>query len=132
MAPTKTPNAPRGTIRGTSSNQVVSFTIRASPLPSKILNFVLDNMTTWKTLQHDRKVAQGQSTDEEEEVTDNYGDVVRKPTVAPEQFWDAFSKVCKEAGSEWVDVADRIWAFGPQRAGACLLIDSRKPKPYAS
>lgn len=131
MAPTKTPNAPRGTIRGTSSNQVVSFTIRAAPLPSKILNFVLDNMATWKTLQHDQKVDQGQAIEEDEE-TDNYGDVAREPTVAPEQFWDAFSSVCKEVGSEWVDAADKIWAFGPQRAGACLLIDSRKLKSKAS
>ncbi|KAH9480567.1 Ribosome assembly protein 1 [Psilocybe cubensis] len=131
MAPTKTPNAPRGTIRGTSSQKVVSFTIRASPLPPTIMDFILENLTTWKTLQHDRKVKQGQSVDEED-AGDNYGDVIRKPTVTPEQFWDAFDQKCKEVGGEWSDAADKTWAFGPQKAGACLLLDARKPKPYSS
>lgn len=96
------------------------------------MNFILENLTTWKTLQHDRKVQQGQSVDEEEEAGDNYGDVIRKPTVSPEQFWDAFDQKCKEVGGEWSDTADKTWAFGPQKAGACLLLDARKPKPYSS
>ncbi|KAF4617442.1 hypothetical protein D9613_005998 [Agrocybe pediades] len=131
MAPTKTPNAPRGTIKGASSQQVVSFTIRASPLPKPIFEFILENLETWKTMQHDRKIQQGHSLEEEAEA-DNYGDVVRKATVTPEQFWDVFAEKCAEVGGEWEGVADKVWAFGPQKAGACLLIDSRKPKPYSS
>lgn len=131
MAPTKTPNAPRGTIQSASSQQVVSFTVRAVPIPAPILEFILDNLATWKSLQHDQKIQQGHSVDEEEEV-DNYGDLIRKPTISPEQFWDAFAQKCKEVGGEWVDVADKTWGFGPQNAGGCLLIDARSPKPYAS
>ncbi|PPQ99188.1 hypothetical protein CVT26_014111 [Gymnopilus dilepis] len=131
MAPTKTPNVPRGTIKGSSSQHVVSFTVRASPLPSPIRDFILENLTVWKTLQHNRLVQQGQTTEAEEE-TDNYGEVTRKPTVTPEQFWDALDQKCKEVGGEWADVAERIWAFGPQKAGACLLIDARKSaNPYS-
>ncbi|KDR82604.1 hypothetical protein GALMADRAFT_238006 [Galerina marginata CBS 339.88] len=132
MAPTKTSNAPRGTIRGASSHQVVSFTIRASPLPAPILDFILENLATWKTLQHDRKVEQGHLIDEEEQETDNYGDVIRKPTVGPEQFWDVFAQKCKEVGGEWEGIADKTWALGPQKAGGCLLIDARNSTPYAS
>lgn len=131
MAPTKTPNAPRGTIKGTSSQQVVSFTIRASPMPKPILDFILENLEVWKILQHNREIQQGNASEKDEQV-ENYGDVVRKPTVTPEHFWDIFSEKCKEAGGEWVNVADKTWAFGPQKAGACLLVDSRSPKPYAS
>ncbi|KIM43251.1 hypothetical protein M413DRAFT_444059 [Hebeloma cylindrosporum] len=131
MAPTKTPNAPRGTIQSTSSQQVVSFTIRAAPVPPPILEFILDNLATWKSLQHDRKIQQGHSVDEEEEGG-NYGDVIRRPTVSTEQFWDVFAQKCKEVGGEWADVADKTWGFGPHQAGGCLLIDARTPKPYAS
>ncbi|KAF8967113.1 P-loop containing nucleoside triphosphate hydrolase protein [Flammula alnicola] len=132
MAPTKTPNAPRGTIKGTSSQQVISFTIRASPLPAPILDFILQNLEIWKILQHDRKIQQGHIIEEEEQDTNNYGDVIRKPTVTAEHFWDVFAEKCREVGGDWEDIADKTWAFGPQKAGACLLIDARNPKPYAS
>ena len=130
MALTKTPNARRGTIQSTSSQQVVSFTVRAAPVPTSILEFILDNLATWKSLQHDREIQQGHSVDEEE--VDNYGELIRKPTVSPEQFWDVFAQKCREVGGEWADVADKTWGFGPQKAGGCLLIDARSPKPYAS
>jgi len=132
MAPTKTLNAPRGTIKGASSQQVVSFTIRATPLPKAVLDFILENLSTWKTMQHDRKIQQGHALEEEGQEGENYGDVVRKANVTPEQFWDVFAQKCKDVGGEWEGVADKTWAFGPQKAGACLLIDSRKPKPYSS
>ncbi|KXN88123.1 Ribosome assembly protein 1 [Leucoagaricus sp. SymC.cos] len=136
MAPTRTPNAPRGTIKGTSTQSVVSFTIRASPIPASLLEFILDNTTTLKKLQHDRKSWQeGKSEEEEEEeesVADRYGDIIRKPSVKPDQFWNAFRDKCKEIGGEWEDITDNVWAFGPQRAGGCLLIDARKPRALAS
>lgn len=31
----------------------------------------------------------------------------------------------RRLGGEWADVVDRVWAFGPQRVGSCMLIDSR-------
>lgn len=132
MVPTKTPNAPRGTIKGSSSQQVVSFTIRASPLPTPILDFILQNLEVWKTLQHNRKVQQGNASELDEKEAENYGDIVRKPTVTPEQYWDSLEEKCKEVGGEWAGIVDKIWAFGPQTAGGCLLIDARHPKPYAS
>jgi len=131
MAPTKIPNAPRGTTRGQSSHQVVSFTIRACPLPSGILKFILENLTILKALQHNKNSDEGRALDEELEI-DHHDDVVRKPTVGPDQFWDAFAQKCREAGPDWEHVAERTWAFGPQKAGGCLLIDARKPKALSS
>lgn len=135
MAPTKTPGAPRGTIKGASTQNIVSFVIRASPIPASLLEFILDNVATLKKLQHDRKLGQEgeiEEAEEEESVVDKYGDVVRKPSVKPEQFWDVFRSKCKEVGGEWEGIVEKVWAFGPQRAGGCLLIDARKPKALVS
>ncbi|KAF8073628.1 P-loop containing nucleoside triphosphate hydrolase protein [Lyophyllum atratum] len=131
MPPTRTPNAPRGTIHGVSSSNIVQFTIRAAPLPQEILDFVLQNISILKQFQHDRRArdsveAQEKAIAEEQSGVDIYGDIVRKPSVSPEQFWDALQKICQEVGGEWSDITERVWAFGPQKAGGCLLIDARK------
>ncbi|KAG6845124.1 hypothetical protein H0H87_000551 [Tephrocybe sp. NHM501043] len=131
MAPIKTPNALRGTIHGSSSSNIVKFTIRASPLPQDILEFILQNISILKKFQHDRRAKDSADAQEKDQIAqqegiDIYGDVVRMPSVAPEQFWEGLEKICEEVGGEWCDVIDRIWAFGPQKAGGCLLIDARK------
>ena len=129
MAPTKTFGAPRGTIKGTSFQNIVSFTIRASPIPVLLLNFLLDNTGTLNKLLHDR---QDGKADEDEEGVGMYDNILRKPNVKPEQFWDALRDKCKKVGGEWADNDNKIWAFGPQKTGSCLLIDARKPKALAS
>ncbi|KAJ7645539.1 P-loop containing nucleoside triphosphate hydrolase protein [Mycena polygramma] len=128
MAPPKTPNAPRGIAHGASSQGIVSFTIRASPLPRPILDFVLQNLVTLKILQHERKTGDDEAEmDDEEDGSNIDGNIVRKPNVKPEQFWEALGDKCREAGGEWTDIVERIWAFGPQNAGGCILVDSRNP-----
>ena len=128
MAPIKTPNAPRGTMRGSSAHKVVTYTIRAVPIPTTILDFILENILVLKTLIRDKR---DQQIEEEQDV-DLHGDVIRKSTINPDQFWDVFVEKCKEVGGEWEDVAARTWAFGPQKAGGCLLIDARNRKTIAS
>lgn len=134
MAPTKTPGATRGTIKGASTQNIVSFTIRASPIPTQLLDFILENIVTLKKLLHDRSTQPGKPAGEEEEetVADKYGEIMRNPSVKPEQFWDALQDKCKEVGGEWEGITDKVWTFGPQRAGGCLLIDARKPKTLTS
>lgn len=56
LAPPKTPNAPRGTIHGSSAHSVVNFTIHASPLPSPILGFIQDNLLVLKKILRERKL----------------------------------------------------------------------------
>ncbi|KAF8349218.1 translation elongation factor 2 [Amanita rubescens] len=124
MAPTKTPNVPRGTIRGASSNSVVKFSIRAVPLPRVVLDFLLDNILTLKKIQQERKAKE---TDKSAEHThEPEDDDVELDISGPEQFWNVLQEKCREAGSEWVGQVDRIWAFGPHRAGGCVLIDARR------
>ncbi|KAI5122471.1 hypothetical protein M0805_008782 [Coniferiporia weirii] len=143
MLPPKLSNALRGTVHGSSARSVVNFTIRASPLPAPILEFIQNNLLILRRILRERKLkeefissdhAASQQDDENdlEEGINIYGDVLRKPTVRQEDFWVAFDAVCKEVGSEWRDLADKAWAFGPQTAGGCVLIDAREEGPTKS
>ena len=70
---------------------------------------------------------QDKEEDDHERSYDGSGETFRKPTVRPEQFWTALEEVCKKAGGDWdKGIVDRIWAFGPRKAGGCLLVDARK------
>lgn len=124
MPPPKVPNASRGTANGTAGQGLVNFAIRAVPLPRLLLDFILDNVAVLKQLQRGKTV--GEADEETESGAVLADDIARKPTVSPEQFWDAWEAKCKEAGGEWVGIADRTWAFGPQQAGGCILVDARK------
>lgn len=150
MAPPKTQGAKRGTIRGTAAHNVINFTIRVTPLPQPIFDFLRENLVILRRLQQDRNSreevqdssgshqtdigeAEAVGHDEEEsddvEEVDLHGEVLKRPTVRLEEFWSVFEEKCKEAGAEWADIPEQLWAFGPQRAGTCLLIDSRPGQP---
>ena len=96
MAAVKTQGAPRGTIKGSSSQGVVKFTIRAAPLPADILQYILENADILKKLLSDQRARQqGKTVEEDTEEADaaeNYGDVVRKPTVTVDKFWDVLKE----------------------------------------
>lgn len=138
----------RGLVNGSSTQGLVKFSIRATPLPKSLLEFVLDNASVLRRLQRERKnVLGGPGEDASQDKEDDYGadrehshddsgETFRRPTVRPEQFWTALEEVCKKAGGDWEKgIVDRIWAFGPHRAGGCLLVDARKsvktPNSYA-
>jgi ribosome assembly protein 1 len=129
MAPTKIANVTRGTVRGAGLHDLVKFTIRATPLPQAIFEFIFENLSTLKLLHQDQKSKESTENDlvdSEDEGEDSSGGAARKATASPTVFWLALEEKCKASGGEWEDITDRIWAFGPQRAGGCVLIDSRK------
>lgn len=136
MAPPKTPGAPRGTVHGASSHNILVFTLRATPLPTPILEFILENLATLRQLHlnqtSERDNEQFTGDNNELDGIDLNGDIVRKPNINRDQFWDALHNKCKEVGGEWEGVVDKIWAFGPQKAGGCLLIDDRSSNHIAS
>lgn len=129
MAPTKTKDAPRGTIHGSSSNATVNFTVRAVPLPIEITSFLQANTSTMRRIQLDRRGARVDADDETEHVASKQlteaggGEEKGAKEVKPEAFWAELEKVCAAAGREWAGVADQVWAFGPKRVGPNLLID---------
>lgn len=131
MAPTKSTSGSRGVVTGSSSQGHVKFAIRAMPMPPIILDYILDNLSVLRRLRRERDLleegnisADGQDLEEDQDV-DLQGEFERTPTVKPEHYWTTLQQKCKEAGGEWANVADRIWAFGPHGAGGCLLVDSR-------
>ncbi|KAJ8296482.1 Elongation factor-like GTPase 1 [Rhodotorula toruloides] len=125
MAPPKTPNQPRGTILGTVQSGLVTFTLRAVPLPSDITDFLNANMSTLKRLQQDRRSGK---TEEEGDTaaTDAPGGA---EVVSPEEFWPRFEEVLSKAGREWAGLADKVWAFGPRRVGPNMLVDRTEGSP---
>ena len=42
-------------MRGSTAHQIVTFTVRAVPIPPTILDFILENITALKTLIRDEK-----------------------------------------------------------------------------
>ncbi|KAH9997844.1 P-loop containing nucleoside triphosphate hydrolase protein [Russula vinacea] len=135
MAPPKTPGSPRGTVHGASFQNLVTFTIRAVPLPDVIADFLRNNLILIKRLLADRTRSDSEPSDEVEDEAEKAattGDILRIPTVHPGQFWSALQAKCDEAGPEWAGIVDNIWALGPQKAGECLLIDSRKDQERQS
>jgi ribosome assembly protein 1 len=139
MAPPKTAGASRGTMHATGHQNLVSCTIRATPLPEPIVDFLRNNLAVLRRLQYERAAVEAHTTvgggeerdaelDEAEQFAST-GDIVRVPTVRSESFWDTLFEICKTCGGEWASVVDTIWAFGPHGAGECLLIDARKDGP---
>ena len=135
MAPPKTPGYPRGTVHGASFHNLVTFTIRAVPLPGVIADFLRSNSSVIKRLIADSTRSDDATPEEVEDEAEKAaitGDILRVPTVHPGQFWDVLQAKCEEAGPEWAGIVDDIWALGPQGVGECLLIDSRKDQERQS
>lgn len=138
MPPPKTLNAKRGTIHSTVNQTVIKFTIRATPLPQAITSFLQENISVLKRIDNLRKASSSEDdvspaaavhreVEDAELALENEDEVGEggKPTVKWEAFWEALQGKCQEAGAEWAQMASRVWAFGPRRAGSCLLIDAR-------
>ncbi|THH31171.1 hypothetical protein EUX98_g3005 [Antrodiella citrinella] len=129
MAPPKS-GGKRGVIHGATVRDLVKFTIRAVPLPQEISKFLLDNLAILRQLERERSSKASEQTtvaadgDIEDEV-DLQGEIIKRQTIKPEDFWSALTTVCEKVGGEWLSIQDKLIAFGPQRAGTCLLCDGR-------
>lgn len=122
MAPPKIKDAPRGTIHGSLFDGLVSFTVRAVPLPPAITDFLLTHPATISSLLSQRTDAQDDSDEAREERQTAEGAAETRVLSATE-FWKELEGICKKVGGEWVGAADRVWCFGPKRMGANLLLD---------
>jgi ribosome assembly protein 1 len=120
MAPTKTKDAPRGTIHGSLFNDLVTYTIRALPIPEEIIDFLSIHTATIGTLLTQKQGEEGALESDELDASDAQG---QARVVAPEVFWKELDGLFSKAGPEWQGAADRIWTFGPKRVGANLLLD---------
>lgn len=126
MAPPKTPNATRGTIVGSVQSGLVTFNVRAQPMPAELTSFLTANANTIKRLQRDRR---SRKAEDDEAVATDAPDAAEMVTV--EEFWPKLESLLQQAGRDWAGLADQIWAFGPRRIGANLLIDRTEGSPRA-
>jgi ribosome assembly protein 1 len=145
MAPPKTPNAPRGTMHGTTSHSLANFTVRAIPMPESMTTFLQVNQSIISRLEreaqheghdhqhqphsvHENGAVEGEGADGllgDEEAAIANGEIFQRPTVRLEEFWSAFHDVAKAAGGEWGRRVGHVWAFGPNRVGPNVLLDYR-------
>ena len=123
MAPPKTKDAQRGTVHGTVLNGLVNFTVRAIPLPAPVITYLLGHTSTIARMlsQHGREAEDDDGSAEERDAAEGTHEQGR--SISSMQFWDELEQLLRKAGGEWVGAADRVWAFGPKRMGANLLLD---------
>ncbi|KIY72489.1 P-loop containing nucleoside triphosphate hydrolase protein [Cylindrobasidium torrendii FP15055 ss-10] len=126
MAPVKTAGSARGTMNGVSAQNVVTFTVRAAPLPTDVREFLLNNLAILRKLERDQKDSNEDDDVDGESAMEMDGEIARQPTVTADKFWPALEDVLRKAGGEWAGISDQIWGFGPHRAGGCMLVDKRK------
>ncbi|GJN88039.1 hypothetical protein Rhopal_000995-T1 [Rhodotorula paludigena] len=125
MAPPKTAGHPRGTIVGSVQSGLVTFTLRAVPLPVDVTNFLAANMAALKRLLRDRR--SGKADEDGDTIATDAPEGTE--VVSPEEFWPKLEELLSKAGREWAGLADQIWAFGPRRVGPNLLIDRTPGAP---
>lgn len=120
MAPPKTSGAPRGTVHGTALQGAVHFTLRVMPLPSRVTDFLVMNGPTIRRMQ--RRGRHEEDDDVQAVRThDNEEDEVRRVSVR--QFPEAWRQVLQQAGGEWAEWVEAVYAFGPKHVGPNVLLD---------
>ncbi|WFD22365.1 Cytoplasmic GTPase/eEF2-like protein (ribosomal biogenesis) [Malassezia equina] len=120
MALPKTSGAPRGTVHGTALQGAVHFTLRVLPLPSRVTDFLVMNGPTIRRMQ--RRGRHEEDEDVQAVPThDNEEDEVRR--VCVRQFPEAWRHVLQQAGGEWAEWVEAVYAFGPKHVGPNVLLD---------
>lgn len=131
MLAVKSPLGQRGLYQG-SSHGIVTFTIRAKPLPETITAFLQRNVSIIKRLLRDSVLSsnstsyKNESEEDDEEARDgdaHRDELFQQPSVTMDEFWPALEKVFEQAGPDWKakGLVDRIRAFGPNGVGPNLL-----------
>jgi ribosome assembly protein 1 len=124
MAPPKTQGASRGTIHSSLLSGLVTFTLRAIPLPPRLIEFLQSHTSSISNMLYQRNDNEGEAEREQEEMESaGDGTLEQGKILGSEEFWVELEKVCAGLGGEWAGVAERVWGFGPKRLGANLLLD---------
>ncbi|SPO35504.1 probable translation elongation factor 2 -putative [Pseudozyma flocculosa] len=130
MPPPKTEGAARGTIDGSVANGLVSFRVRAVPLPKPVVEFLLANDQTIRRLQSRTSALaiEAEAADVEGGASIDAAGSSASKTVKVDRFWAALEDVLRKCGQDktgedWREIVERIWSFGPRRVGPNLLID---------
>ena len=120
MAPPKTEGESRGTMLGSISNDLVSYRIRAVPMPAELTTFLGQNTASIRRLQRDRR---GDLDDDSIKASQSLDGQGEGKLLSPEEFWPALADKASKCGPDWHDVIQHVWSFGPRRVGPNLLLD---------
>ncbi|EGG07898.1 uncharacterized protein MELLADRAFT_35253, partial [Melampsora larici-populina 98AG31] len=142
MVPLKNPDQPRGTVSGSVSNGLITYTIRAVPLPDQITDHLIKSSDLIRNIAPRHRSDQTKktlplpskegivSTDEVDDLPQtNLTDVDDISSVkAGTVFWNSLDEKYQAYHSstndeDLKDFVEKIWAFGPRRTGPNVLLD---------
>jgi ribosome assembly protein 1 len=132
MNPLKDPNLPRGTVVSVTASNMLTMRLRVRPLPSGVVDFLGKNSRAVKRLYSEKSAEEDRQRMIEEGTVDQNGieeaeqlDIGQALSLSEfkEQLQAAFKEV-KGQRDVWVDVIEKITAFGPRRMGPNILIDA--------
>ncbi|CAG8502756.1 5914_t:CDS:10 [Paraglomus occultum] len=124
--PLKDPLVPRGQITMSTPSKHCTLKIRAVPLPTNIMEFLDQHVLTIKSMvdeQQRKKTGKNDNEDMDEALK---GVAVKsKKSLNADEFFELLEKEFDKAGDSdlWKGIVDRIWAFGPKRVGANILVN---------
>lgn len=129
MPPTKASDAERGSVNGSVQNGLLTYRVRARPLPDAVTAFLIANADTMKrVVQREHELA---GSDEnllledrlelQESTVNDTG--VSSNQLSIHEFWKRLENLLNAAGKEWEGTARDIWAFGARRTGANILLN---------
>ncbi|XP_048583443.1 elongation factor-like GTPase 1 isoform X2 [Nematostella vectensis] len=113
-----------------TANKQCTIHIRASPLPQRVITLLDESADLIKLLttsNADRNQSNANIIGSEKR-TSGLKPSVRKQLSA---FYSALQEAFREAGKQWANAADHIWAFGPRGTGPNILLnrDPDYPRP---
>ena len=134
MNPPKNKDLSRGTVIGVSTSKQITIRLRVRPLPVSVTTFLEKNAGAIRRLYSERKAEEQGKRDlsaDSENLYEQQEDDDEIPATDSgilsildfrEKLRSAFAE---DKGQEhvWVDVVEKIAAFGPRRTGPNLLID---------
>jgi ribosome assembly protein 1 len=125
MAPSKSKDAPRGTVTTSIHDNYLTFTVRAIPLPVEITEFIEAHSSTIKSLVQQDRAFGSKLASKHEEESENLTTEIQKQ-LSSEEFWKKLKELWTThcSSKDWVGFSiENIWSFGPKRVGGNLLLD---------
>ncbi|ORX61992.1 P-loop containing nucleoside triphosphate hydrolase protein [Hesseltinella vesiculosa] len=128
-----TETVPRGSMTLSTAQQAITLQVRTVPLPTNVTEYLTSHANSIKAMV-EQKLARrnkgGKDADDDPATLALTEDASLEVTLSPQAFQqglrDAFAKAQKKGdpfSSLWDDIVDQIWAFGPRRIGANLLVN---------
>ncbi|KAI9790730.1 MAG: Cytoplasmic GTPase/eEF2-like protein (ribosomal biogenesis) [Peltula sp. TS41687] len=136
MAPPKNKDLPRGTVIGVIASKQLAIRIRVRRLPAAVTEYIDKNSAATRRLYSERRAEEearktgGQAPSDSSEQEDDEGVATNGTSILSlAEFRRELEQAFQEVKAEreiWVDVINRIAAFGPRRVGPNVLIDATK------